>query len=132
MVLDVGDPAVLYLVSADQPDLLDLKAVTGESATSRITVRRVRASVGFALELTGIGERIDLTTSTIRCTPRNPQISVQEGESCEFIGVCMCVCVCVCGVCKSQLCLSAILSDFHLILQSFGHPCRWHYHPRRH
>lgn len=88
MVYDAQDPAVLYLVAADQPDLVDLNAVTGVSATSRITAQRVRASVGFALEMTGIAERVDLSPNTLRCTSPSPSVTVQEGELCGCVGTC--------------------------------------------
>ena len=87
MVMDGQDPAVLYLVSADQPDLVDLQAVTGQLATSRITAQRVRASIGFVLETTGIAERVDLLPSILRCTSHGSQVSVQ-GELCGNMFAC--------------------------------------------
>lgn len=93
MVIDGQDPAVLYLVSADQPDLVDLQDVTGQPATSRITTQRVRASIGFVLETTGIAERVDLLPSILRCTSRGSQVSVQ-GELCGYMFAC-CVYLCL-------------------------------------
>lgn len=94
MVIDAQDPAVLYLVSADQPDLVDLQAVTAQPATSHITAQRVRASTGFALELTGLAERVDLSPSTLRCLSLSSQVSVQ-GELCAYMFAC-CVYLCLC------------------------------------
>ena len=94
MIVDAQDPAVLYLVSADQPDLVDLQAVTGQPATSRITAQRVRASIGFALEMTGIAERVDLLPSILRCMSPSSQVSVQ-GELCGYRFAC-CVYLCLC------------------------------------
>ena len=93
MVIDGQDPAVLYLVSANQPDLVDLQDVTGQPATSRITAQRVRASIGFVLETTGIAERVDLLPSILRCTSVSSQVSVQ-GELCGYMFAC-CVHLCL-------------------------------------
>lgn len=86
MTLDVDDPAVLYLVSMDQPDLLDLKDVTGVTATSRISARSVPTSAGFGMEMTGIADMVELTPATLSCTPRSTHISVLEGE---FMWMCV-------------------------------------------
>ena len=79
-------------MSSDQPDLLNLKDVTGDTPTSRITARMVPASTGFVVENPGLAENVALTSATLSCDTSSPQISVAQGKLCGGVVV-LCVCV---------------------------------------